>query len=278
MKILRPLAVAALLIASRGVPAQTEDVLRIVNRLRGPGGACALQAPALRAHAALNAAAARMASGASPNAALKSETYRMTQVQVITLSGRGLHAQLETQLARRYCTHLGNPSLTEAGVFEGKNQIWIVLAAPFAPRVDLTRQQMATRMLALVNDERAQARRCGTQPWGPARPVSWNALLETAATRHADDMAAHNYFSHGGRDGSTSAQRVTRAGYRYRVTGENIAAGQQSSEEAVAGWIKSPTHCANLMNPLFTEMGAAFSVNASSKMGVYWVQVFGVPR
>ena len=43
-------------------------------------------------------------------------------------------------------------------------------------------------------------------------------------------------------------------------------------------WIKSPSHCANLMNPAYTEMGAAFAVNARSEMGVYWTQVFGTRR
>jgi uncharacterized protein YkwD len=60
--------------------------------------------------------------------------------------------------------------------------------------------------------------------------------------------------------------------------GENIAAGQRSPEDAVAGWIKSPDHCANLMNPVFTEMGAALAVNARSELGMYWTQEFGKPR
>jgi hypothetical protein len=46
----------------------------------------------------------------------------------------------------------------------------------------------------------------------------------------------------------------------------------------VAGWIKSPGHCANLMNPAFTEMGAAFAVNNRSEFGVYSAQAFGTPR
>jgi len=46
----------------------------------------------------------------------------------------------------------------------------------------------------------------------------------------------------------------------------------------VAGWIKSPPHCANLMNGAFTEMGVAYAVNAKSEMGVYWAQEFGTPR
>ena len=92
-------------------------------------------------------------------------------------------------------------------------------------------------------------------------------------------MARNNYFSHSGRDGSSPAQRVERAGYRYRATGENIAAGaQMTAENAVAGWIKSPPHCVNLMSPAYTEMGVAFAVDPRSDMGVYWTQAFGTPR
>ena len=108
--------------------------------------------------------------------------------------------------------------------------------------------------------------------------MRWNDTLAEAARLHAVDMARHSYFSHAGRDGSNPAQRVTRAGYKYRATGENIAAGQTSPEEAVAGWIRSPPHCANLMNPVFTEMGVAYAVDATSEMGVYWAQAFGTPR
>jgi len=61
------------------------------------------------------------------------------------------------------------------------------------------------------------------------------------------------------------------------MTGENIAAGQISPEQAVISWLKSPTHCANLMNSRFTEMGLATAVNPTSTMGVYWVQLFGLP-
>jgi len=91
-------------------------------------------------------------------------------------------------------------------------------------------------------------------------------------------MARHNYFSHSGRDGSNPWDRIERAGYKWRSSGENIAAGQRNAEEAVAGWIKSPGHCANLMDPGFTEMGAAVAVNSRSEMGRYWAQEFGTPR
>lgn len=268
----------ALLAAAPCVQAQTDDVVRIVNRLRAPGAACAAAAPPLAPHDALDATASRLARGATLESALKSAGYRMTEVQVITLAGDGVHARLEELLATRFCAKIGMPQLAEAGVYEHGNKIWIVLAAPFAPKVSLTRQQVAERMLALVNAARAAARNCGGKQFDAARPLRWSQALEKSAASHAADMAANSYFSHTGRDGSTSAQRVARAGYDYRMTGENIAAGQLSPDEAVAGWIKSPGHCANLMQSAYTEMGVAYSVNTTSKMGVYWVQNFGVPR
>jgi uncharacterized protein YkwD len=278
MKTILKIALFALVAASQCVQARSDDVVRIVNRLRAPGGACAAAAPLVVAHGALNATAARLARGDSLDGALKSEGYRMSEVYVITLTGEGLHAQLESLLAGRYCSQIGIPRLSEVGVHEDQNQIWIVLAAPFAPKVDMTRQQITERMLTLVNQARANTRRCGNQTFGAARPLKWNETLENAASLHATDMAVNNYFSHTGRDGSTSAQRVTRAGYRYQMIGENIAVGQLSPEQAIAGWLKSPAHCANLMNGMYTEMGVALAISATSTMGVYWVQLLGIPK
>ena len=272
-------ACGGLLAVGQWAQAQSDNTVLILNRLRAPGGACAAAAaPPVVSQGALDTAASRLALGASLEAALKFAGYRMSEARVITLSGPGLRAQLEALLASRFCDPIGIPKFTDAGVYERGNQMWIVLASPFAPKVDLTREQVAQRMLALVNQARAEPRHCGNRPMGAAPPVKWNKVLETAAARQAADMADNNYFSHTGRDGSTPAQRVTRAGYRYRTTGENIAAGALTAEETVAGWIKSPGHCANLMNRAYTEMGVAFSVNATSSMGVYWVQHLGTPR
>ena len=226
----------------------------------------------------LDAAASRLVRGEALEAALKAAGYRMTQAQVITVSGPGLHTGLEAYLARCFCAQIRKKELSDIGVYEKRNQLWIVLAAPFAPRLDLTREQVAGRMLALVNQARAEARRCGDKPFGAAPALAWDNTLEKVAAQHASDMAANDYFSHSGRDGTTPAQRVTRAGYHWRMTGENIAAGQLSPEAAVAGWIKSPGHCENLMNAGFTEMGVAGAVNPASKMGLYWAQEFGTPR
>ena len=278
MKTILNLVFLALACASQNVQANNADVMRIVNHLRGPGNACASSAPPFASQGALDATAAELEHGASLDDALKSGGYRATEVRVITLTGSELTAQLEAFLAEHYCAQIRTRTLSEIGVHQGGNRIFIVLAAPFSPKVDMTRQQLAQRMLALVNEARTKPRRCGDKPFNTARSLSWNEPLENAASLHATDMAANNYFSHTGRNGSTFEQRVTRSGYRYRSAGENIAAGQLTPEEAVSGWLNSPTHCANLMNGMYTEMGVAVAVNAASTMGVYWVQLFGTPR
>jgi uncharacterized protein YkwD len=136
----------------------------------------------------------------------------------------------------------------------------------------------ARRLLELVNQTRARPRNCGKVAFRAAPPLRWNEALAEAARRHSEDMARFSYLSHDGRDGSNPAQRVGRAGYRYRAIGENIAGGQTSPEDALASWVSSPGHCANLMNSGFTEMGVAVAVDRRSKLGVYWAQEFGAPR
>jgi uncharacterized protein YkwD len=62
------------------------------------------------------------------------------------------------------------------------------------------------------------------------------------------------------------------------VVGENIAAGQPTPEQVVAGWVQSPRHCANLMAAEYTEMGVAYATEPHSAAGTYWTQMFASPR
>jgi uncharacterized protein YkwD len=176
------------------------------------------------------------------------------------------------------CPKLQDATITEVGVYEDARQVWIVLAEPFAPAVKTSAQVASQRVLELVNQARARPRRCGDKAFEAAPPLRWNDMLAEASREHAEDMAQNNYFSHNARDGSGPAQRVERSGYKWHITAENIAAGQSKPEDAVAAWIKSPGHCANLMNPAFTDMGVAYAVDRRSELGVYWSQAFGAPR
>ncbi len=210
---------------------------------------------------------------------MKAAGYRATRSNALWFKGDGVGAQVAGMLAKQsYCQQLQDAAATEVGIYLDARQIWIVMAAPFAPSVGVSEQAAGQRVLDLVNQARATRRYCGNTALNAARPVRWNNTLAESSRLHAEDMAHYNYFSHSGRDGSDPAKRVERAGYRYRMTGENIAAGQMKPEDAMAAWIKSPDHCANLMNPTFTEMGVAYAVDSNSDMGVYWTQAFGAPR
>ena len=88
-------------------------------------------------------------------------------------------------------------------------------------------------------------------------------------------MADNNYFSHTSLDGRTFAQRITATGYRYTAAGENIAAGQTSVQSVMTGWINSPGHCQNLMNPTYRDIGMACVRNDAATYRLYWTMDLG---
>jgi len=137
--------------------------------------------------------------------------------------------------------------------------------------------RIRSRVVALVNEARSQGRRCGSERFAAAQPLRISSALTDAAEEHAGDMARKKFFEHRGSDGSEPKDRVQRAGYRHRLTGENIALGPQSAEEAVAGWLDSPGHCANIMEPRFQDIGIGLATGRKRGQ-VYWVQEFGAPR
>jgi uncharacterized protein YkwD len=110
-------------------------------------------------------------------------------------------------------------------------------------------------LLQLVNKARSGGCNCG-DTWYPKVPVvKWNNQLQEAAQEHSTDMYKKNYFSHNSPTGSNAGDRIQKAGYQWKLYGENIATGQTSEQQVVAGWLKSPGHCKNIMNASFTDIG-----------------------
>jgi uncharacterized protein YkwD len=133
-------------------------------------------------------------------------------------------------------------------------------------------------ILTQVNIARSQARNCGTVNYIATEALSWNCTLENVALEHSRDMGDVNFFSHTGSDGLSAGDRVTNAGYDWSATGENIAAGQPSIDAVINAWLGSPGHCANIMSPIYTEIGAASYTVSGSDYPIYWTQVFARPR
>lgn len=128
------------------------------------------------------------------------------------------------------------------------------------------------QVLDLTNVERTKA---------GLKPLKLNSQLVDAAQDHSNDMAEDDFFSHTGIDDSDVGNRATDSGYQYSTVGENIAAGQTTAEEVVEGWMNSPDHRANILNPNYTEIGIGYEHAAEDTGAVnynyYWTQVFGTP-
>jgi uncharacterized protein YkwD len=157
-----------------------------------------------------------------------------------------------------------------------------VLLSSAAPAGDamVARESNSTvraRVVELVNVARSHGRKCGRERFDAAPPLSVSRDLNEAAADHARDMARRKYFEHEGRDGSQPKDRVQRAGYKSRLTGENIALGPESAEEVVKGWLDSPGHCANIMDARFQDIGVGVATGRGRGQ-IYWVQNFGAPR
>ena len=217
-------------------------------------------------------------SGTQLQESLQASGYRPAKLQAISISGPANVQTALQALKQRYCGPLRSQDFAEIGVSREGNTWQVLLAKPLlAPDLG-DWQQVGKNILQRVNEARAQPRTCGSRSFKAAPPLGWNAKLGDTALGHSRDMAKQNFFSHQAPDGSQVSDRASRADYGWQRIGENIAAGQGSAEQVMAGWLASPGHCGNIMNPDFTEMGAAYAINKDSAAVSYWTQVFGTPR
>jgi uncharacterized protein YkwD len=269
-------AVAAPPASARG----GNELTALINAYRGAPGACAGRPAAPVAPLAPEAALARVRIGAGTflEPALKKAGFEAEHAEMISVTGPEDAEAAMTVLRERYCGKLLSGEFTALGTARQGNEWQVILARPLVRPPLPDPAQLREELLALVNQARATPRTCGADAFAAAPPLAWNETLATAALGHSKDMAAKRYFRHKEPDGSDPAERATRAGYRWTKVSENIASGQRTVAEAVAAWLDSPGHCANIMNPAMTEMGAAFAANpASENRTVYWTQMFGRP-
>jgi uncharacterized protein YkwD len=261
--------------------ADAATLVRLVNAYRAAPGTCQgrpkTAVPPLQPEREL--ARVRIDTGTFLEQKLEDGGYPVERADSISVTGPGDAETAFAQMEQRYCEVLLDRRFSAVGAQRNGKEWQLVLARPLA-RVRLGSQQEAgQRILDAVNAVRAKGQTCGTQHFDPAPPLQWNAQLADAALEHSQDMARFRYFNHTGSDGTVVGDRALKAGYRWRRVGENIAAGIRSPDEAVAGWLQSPGHCANIMGAAFTDTGIAYAINPNNKTGTaYWTQVFATPR
>ncbi|MFJ8082170.1 CAP domain-containing protein [Streptomyces sp. NPDC096205] len=258
--------------AGNGPSPDAPSWLAPVNAARAQAGSPSVAfdprlAAAAQAHAAAMAAAGRLGvegrDGVSVYQRLTRTGFAYVRVGEHLVSGPRTpqefldhcmsNAQARRTLQDSAFTHAG---LGRADVF------WTALwARPLGPG-DLARTE--AEVVALTNIERATA---------GLPPLAADPLLTRAAQAHSADMVARDFYAHTAPDGSRPWDRAAAAGAARRSIGENIACGQRSPAEVVTGWMNSPGHRANILQPDFTHIGIGFA--GGGRAGTYWTQLFG---
>ena len=254
------------------------DVAGAVDAARSSACLSHPAAHPLRETGALDGAARARAHGATLHAALATLPLRPASATSFHLSGVRGDRDIARAVAARFCRELANPDLREIGVAWSGAELFIIVAAPLALPRPGERAGVEREVLARVNAARAEPRRCGGRPYPATSPLHSSATLSRVAEAHSARMAATSDLQHEDADGSTPADRVRRAGYDARVVGENLASGVPNAADAVAGWLASPAHCANIMDARFTETGLGYVVAPQSSGAIYWTQLLAAPR
>jgi len=135
-----------------------------------------------------------------------------------------------------------------------------------------------------VNSARADEQNCGGTVYKSTSPLKWSNALYKSSYEHAQDMNKNSMLEHDGSGkssdwtakdlglnrGSEFDERVIHNGYKHLTkVSENIARGSSlnTAQKVVDAWLKSPSHCATLMDPKVKDFGMA-------KVGDYWCQDF----
>jgi len=119
------------------------------------------------------------------------------------------------------------------------------LNLPFKIDHAVVDSSLEIKMIQLVNEDRTEH--------GLA-PLKRDAELTKVARQHSKDMFMRGYFSHITPDGKDPFDRMHADDIHFLTAGENIALAQTISI-AQYGFMHSPGHRANILNPAFGHIG-----------------------
>ena len=100
----------------------------------------------------------------------------------------------------------------------------------------------------------------------------------SAAQLQAEQMASAHTLAHElpGTPYPTLKARLALVAYVWRAIAENVAEGQSGAAPAVASWMSSPAHRANIVSATYTETGAGLAYAKDGRPD--YAQVFARPR
>lgn len=117
-------------------------------------------------------------------------------------------------------------------------------------------------ILVLVNQERAKV---------GAKPLAMNETLRRMARYKSNDMLQYDYFDHTSPNIGGLSNLASKFSYSYKSLGENIWMSKASSADYLRqntsaakimnGWMNSPGHKANILNPAFGKIGIGVTLS-----------------
>lgn len=128
--------------------------------------------------------------------------------------------------------------------------------------------ERVAEIVEIINTARADA--------GVA-PLAVHPSLRRAAEVHNFDMTFHDFFSHTGSDGSTPDDRVRREGYDALTVGQLLAARSSDAQAVVDAWLARSQRDV-MLDPAYTEIGAAYTRSLTAAYQHYWTVVLAAPK
>ena len=134
---------------------------------------------------------------------------------------------------------------------------------PPKPSLEPEQPSLAAQAIINVNVKRKQAN-------------VTNLLADPALNRisraRAEDLVKLGELSHITPTYGTTEELFGKFDYSWTAYGENIGAGFTDALEITNAWLESPAHKENLLNPVFTHMGAGTATDQDGK--IYWVTLY----
>lgn len=95
--------------------------------------------------------------------------------------------------------------------------------------------------------------------------LSWDKQVKVTAQDHSKDMAVNQYFNHTNLEGESPFDRMEYDKINFRMAGENLAAGQNSSIFAHEGLMNSIGHRENKLQKDFQSLGVGVAFDGEEK-------------
>lgn len=105
--------------------------------------------------------------------------------------------------------------------------------------------------VTLLTETNAQRSQAGLPP------LRLDARLNNSAAAKATDMIRYNYWAHVSPTGVQPWYWFEQANYHYAYAGENLAMDFDTTAGVIQGWMNSPEHRANVLNPHYIDIGFA---------------------